>query len=119
MLTMTTCRRLATTAAAGAALGLALLPAAAPAARTPISACGNATAEGVLIDDISARRVSCRTARAIARETPAACGSAGSCTVRGFTCLTARAAPELRFARCSKSHAGDELYRVIRFDFGS
>jgi hypothetical protein len=39
--------------------------------------------------------------------------------VRGFTCLTARATEELRFARCSQPHGNDELHRVIRFDFGS
>ena len=53
------------------------------------------------------------------RLTPEECGSNGFCTVRGFTCLTARATDELRFARCSKSRGNDELHKVIRFDFGS
>jgi hypothetical protein len=102
-----------------AAVALALAPAGASAARTPIRACGNATSGGVLIGDISARRVSCKTARRVARATPAKCGNHGTCTVRGFSCITARALEELRFARCSKAGHGDELFKVIRFDFGS
>jgi hypothetical protein len=30
-----------------------------------------------------------------------------------------RAAPELRFARCTKPGNGDELFETIRFGFGS
>jgi hypothetical protein len=104
-----------------AAVALALVPAAAAsAARAPIRPCGNATASGgLLVGDISARRVSCRTARRVARAAPARCGAHGTCTVRGFSCITARALEELRFARCSKAGHGDELFKVIRFDFGS
>jgi hypothetical protein len=50
---------------------------------------------------------------------PAKCGNEGTCTVRGFSCITAEALEELRFARCSKSREGNELFKVIRFDFGS
>jgi hypothetical protein len=108
---------LATAATAAAA---AAAPTAAHA-RAPIHSCGNATASGgLLIGDISARRVTCRTARRVARAVPKACGAdTGSCTVRGFTCFVAEATEELRFARCSKPHGNDELHRVIRFDFGS
>ena len=109
-----------TTAVATAALTFLLAPAAAHA-RAPIHSCGNATAAGgLLIGDISARRVTCRTARRVARAVPKACGTdTSSCTVRRFTCFVARATEELRFARCSQPHGNDELHRVIRFDFGS
>ena len=98
-----------------------LLPAAAPAQERPdMRSCGDLeAANGLLIADVTARRVSCRTARLVARRTPARCNDDGFCTVRGFSCFTARATEELRFARCSKPRGNDELYRTIRFDFGS
>jgi hypothetical protein len=104
-----------------AALAAALLPTSASAERRPaMKSCGDTTAgNGLLVGDITARRVSCRKARRIARATPARCGTSGNCRVRGYTCFTAQAAEELRFARCSKAEDGDELYRTIRFDFGS
>jgi hypothetical protein len=105
-----------------AAAALALLPSTASAASTgpPLRACGNLDgANGLLIGDVITRRVTCRNARRVARATPEACGSNGFCTVRGFSCFTARATDELRFARCSKSRGDDELHKVIRFDFGS
>lgn len=104
-----------------AALAAALLPATADAARRPdMKSCGDTTAgNGLLIGDVTARRVSCKKARRIARAVPATCGTAGNCTVRGYGCFTARAAEELRFARCSKAGENDELFRTIRFDFGS
>lgn len=104
--------------AAFAAVLLALPTATAGAASAPIASCGNATANGILISDISARRVSCKVARRIARLTPERCED-GQCTVRGYTCLTAAATDELTFARCSKARDGDELYRTVRFDYGS
>jgi hypothetical protein len=55
----------------------------------------------------------------VARAVPAACGNQGTCQIRGFSCITANALEELRFARCSKSGNGNELFKVIRFDFGS
>ena len=100
-------------------LALALLPASAAAERPPMQACGDiAAADGLLIADVTARRVSCREARRVARMTPERCGD-DSCTVRGFTCLVGRATEELRFARCTKPRGPYELYRTIRFDFGS
>jgi hypothetical protein len=103
------------------ALAAALLPAAADAARRPdMKSCGDTTAgNGLLIGDVTARRVSCKRARRIARAVPARCGNNGNCTVRGYTCFTAPAAEELRFARCTKAGENDELFRTIRFDFGS
>jgi len=104
---------------AALAVGIAAAPGAAVAAPAPIASCGNTTADGVLIGDITARRTRCDVAKRIARAAVAQCGDNGSCNVRGFTCLTARAAEELRFARCSKAGRGQELFKVVRFDFGS
>ncbi len=101
-----------------AVIALTLLPAAAPAAPTT-RACGDTTSAGVLIGDVISRRVPCTNARRVARAVPEACGNQGTCTVRGFSCITARALEELRFARCSKPGNGEELFKVIRFDFGS
>jgi hypothetical protein len=97
---------------------VALLPATASAAPT-LRACGNLTAGGVLVGDITTKRVTCDNARPVARAVPAACGNEGTCRVRGFSCITAQALEELRFARCSKASGGQELFKVIRFDFGS
>ncbi|HTE61573.1 MAG TPA: hypothetical protein VK631_14570 [Solirubrobacteraceae bacterium] len=104
-----------------AAAALALLPAGASAA-PPLRGCGNATTgngNGLLIGDIITRRVTCPNARKVARAVPAACGNQGTCQVNGFSCITAQALEELRFARCSKPRGSDELFKVIRFDFGS
>jgi hypothetical protein len=101
-----------------AAIAFALFPAAAPAAPT-LRACGNTQSGGVLIGDITTKRVPCDNARRVARAVPEACGNEGTCTVRGFSCITAQALEELRFARCSKPRGGSELFKVIRFDFGS
>jgi hypothetical protein len=101
-----------------AAIALALLPASAPAAPT-LRACGNTQSGGVLIGDITTKRVPCDNARRVARAVPEECGNEGTCQVRGFSCITAEALEELRFARCSKPRGGSELFKVIRFDFGS
>jgi hypothetical protein len=101
-----------------AALALTLLPSAATAA-PQLRACGNTESGGVLIGDVTTKRVACPSARRVARAVPAACGNEGTCTVRGFSCITAEALEELRFARCSKPRGGSELFKVIRFDFGS
>ena len=104
-----------------AVAALVLLPTGASASTAPpLRACGNTEAgNGLLIGDIITRRVTCRNARRVARAVPADCGNQGTCQVRGFSCITARALEELRFARCSKPGDGDELFKVIRFDFGS
>src|SRR5262245_19965196 len=106
-----------------AALVLAALavPAATSAQAPKLRSCGNTESRGILIGDITTKRVKCRAARRVARETVLTCGdeSADSCRVRGFSCLVARVAPELRFARCSKPRGNQELFRVIRFDYGS
>jgi hypothetical protein len=105
---------------AALAAGIAVMPGAAIAAPAPIASCGNTTTDGgVLIGDVTARRARCDVAKRIARAAVVQCGDDGSCSVRGFTCLTARATEELRFARCSKAGRGQELFKVVRFDFGS
>jgi hypothetical protein len=104
--------------AAALLAAVALVPASASAA-PKLRACGNLTADGVLVGDITTKRVTCDNARPVARAVPAACGNEGTCRVRGFSCITAQALEELRFARCSKASGGQELFKVIRFDFGS
>ena len=114
---------------ATAAVALGCLLAAAPAAtaqdRADMTSCGDLeAANGLLIGDLLARNVTCASAKKVARKLPGKCDPGGrkangSCSVRGFSCLFARAAPELRFARCSKPGNGDELFKTIRFDYGS
>ena len=113
---------------AAAALVLGCLLAAAPAPaqdREPMKSCGDLeAANGLLIGDLLARRVTCANAKKVARRMPGKCDPGGrkangSCSVRGFSCLFARAAPELRFARCAKPGNGDELFKTIRFEYGS
>ena len=75
---------------------------------------------GLHFDDVTARRVTCRRARRIARLTPGECGLGdGSCRVGRFQCVVAQAFPELRFVRCSRFGEGDPLFKTIRFEFGS
>ena len=99
------------------------LPAPAQAVdRPPMKSCGDdfAAAGGLLFADVTARRVTCRRARLIARLTPGRCGlDTSSCIVRRFSCHVAKAAPELRFVRCSRPGEGDQLFKTIRFEFGS
>jgi hypothetical protein len=109
------------TLAAAAVLAAYALPAPAQAVeRPPMKSCGDLEAANrLLVGDVTARRVTCRNARRVARATPGKCGTDSFCTVRGFSCLVGRAAPELRLARCTKPRDGDELFKTIRFDFGS
>ncbi|MEZ0293842.1 MAG: hypothetical protein ACAH82_14960 [Solirubrobacteraceae bacterium] len=94
-----------------------------PASAAPkLRVCGNLTAgNGLLIGDVTTKRVRCPLARDVARAVPERCGTDGGdfCTVRGFACVTGRAAPELRLARCSKSRANSQLFKTIWFEFGS
>jgi hypothetical protein len=104
-----------TTLAAGA-----VTTAAPAAARTPIRDCGDLgdsangspyaiTAQG--------RGLPCRTARGVASGVGAkrSCRTSGSCVVRGFTCLVARAGKELYLVHCEASNQT----RFVRFEFGS
>lgn len=116
-----------TLAAAALALAVSLLLAAPAPAQTAdrpgMKSCGDFTAgQGVLFADVLARRVTCRNARRIARRTVEKCGGeTSSCIVRRFSCHVAKANPELRFARCSKPGGpdDDELFKTVRFEFGS
>jgi hypothetical protein len=89
--------------------------------RPPMKSCGDFVApNGLHIDDVTARRVTCRRARRVARLTPEKCGlSDSTCRVLRFRCIVAQAFPELRFARCSKFGEGDPLFKTVRFEFGS
>ena len=58
--------------------------AAAASAAPTLRACGNLETGGVLVGDITTKRVACANARKVARAVPAACGNEGTCTVRGF-----------------------------------
>jgi hypothetical protein len=104
---------------AAAAIALSSAPA---SAAPKLRVCGNLTADnGLLIGDITTKRVTCPLARDIARAVPEQCGANGgeSCSVVGFSCLVARAAPELRFARCTRPRGNRPLFRTIWFEFGS
>jgi hypothetical protein len=101
----------------------ALTLAASSSARPPLRDCGDYESQGFAITAITAVNVSCTEARAVARATPRRCSPRAavrpSCTVRGFHCLVARAGKELFFARCSVARRNDELFRVVRFEYGS
>jgi len=71
---------------------------------------------GLLFADLTARRVTGTNARRVPRK----CGlETSSCVVRGFSCFAGSVAPELRLVRCSKPGHNDELFKTIRFEFGS
>ena len=109
-----------------AAAVLATFAPAAPAQtaeRPPMESCGDFSAvNGLLFADLTARRVTCVNARRVARRVPRKCGLAtSSCVVRKFSCFVGQVAPELRLVRCSRPGGGDddELFKAIRFEFGS
>ena len=86
-----------------------------------MQSCGYfAAVNGLLFADVTARRVTCGKARRVARRVPVKCGlDTSSCVVRKFSCFVGRVAPELRLVRCSKPGGDDELFKAIRFEFGS
>jgi hypothetical protein len=113
---------LKTLAAAAVVAAFALLPSPAQAAdRPPMKSCGDFEgAGGFLFGDLVARRVTCRNARRVARRVPVRCGiDTSSCTVRRFSCVVARAAPELRLVHCNRPRGGDPVFKAIHFEFGS
>lgn len=99
------------------AIAAALLTSAASAeARSPIRDCGDSANGGAYA--ITAQGATCASARAVARIVPArkACGpETGGCTLRGYTCLIAKAGKELFLAHCENS----TQTRFIRFEYGS
>jgi len=114
----TSLRALALGALALAALAVAVVPTAAPAAaRAPIRDCGDTPAAGPYAITAQGRGLTCATARALARAVPPkrSCATNGSCTVRGFICLVAKAGKELYLVHCEA--AGQT--RFVRFEYGS
>jgi len=100
------------------ALAAAVVTTAAPAAeRAPIRDCGDTAAAGPYAITAQGRGLTCATARALARAVAPkrSCATRGSCTVRGFTCLVAKAGKELYLAHCE---AGGQT-RFVRFEYGS
>lgn len=103
------------------ALAAALPPAAGAAVkRAPIVDCGDISTlddGGAYLGAVTAQGAACRTARAIAREVAAsrACKQNGSCRVRRFTCLLAKAGKELTLVRCENARQT----AFVRFEFGA
>jgi len=110
------------TLVAAAVIVAALAPAAASqaATRPPIKDCGDvATLDegGFFIGAVTAQGGSCRNARAIASRVARSpgCKSKGSCRVRTYTCLPAKAGKELTLVRCENQRQTS----FVRFEFGS
>jgi hypothetical protein len=116
---MTTPRMLAT----AAAIAIAALTSGAvtqAASRPPIKDCGDVAtldADNFFNGAITAQGGSCKNARAIASTVArsAGCKSRGSCRVRTYTCLLAKAGKELTLVRCENSRQT----AFVRFEFGS
>jgi hypothetical protein len=115
---MTTIRTFMATAAIAVA---ALAPAASQAAtRPPIKDCGDiATLDegGFFVGAVTAQGGSCKNARAIASKVAKSpgCKSKGSCRVRTYTCLLAKAGKELTLVHCENQRQTS----FVRFEFGS
>jgi hypothetical protein len=116
---MTTPRTLLT----AVTIAIAAIVCAAPAhgaARPPIKDCGDVATidkDNVFNGAITAQGGSCKNARAVATVVArsAACKSRGSCRVRSYTCLLARAGKELTLVHCENARQT----AFIRFEFGS
>ena len=107
---------------AAAATFAALVPAAPAqgATRQPIKDCGDVSTlddGNFFIGAITAQGSVCRNARAVAAQVArsAGCKSRGSCRVRTYTCLLAKAGKSLTLVHCE--NAGQTTF--IRFEFGS
>jgi hypothetical protein len=115
---MTTPRTLIATAAICVA---ALAPAASHAAvRPPIKDCGDVATidrDHVFIGAVTAQGGPCTNARAIARTVArsADCKRKGSCRVRSYTCLLAKAGKELTLVHCENQRQT----AFVRFEFGA
>jgi len=108
-------------ALATASILLALAVGAAGAVdRPPIKDCGDVATidkDNFFIGAITAQGGACTNARSIARTVArsARCKSRGSCRVRTYTCLLAKAGKELTLVHC----AGTRQTSFVRFEFGS
>lgn len=116
---MNTPRRILIAAAAASA---ALVPAAAAqeATRQPIKDCGDVSTlddGSFFLGAITAQGGMCRNARTVAAQVArsAGCKSRGSCRVRTYTCLLAKAGKSLTLVRCENARQTT----FIRFEFGS
>jgi hypothetical protein len=116
---MTTPRTIVATAAICVA---ALAPATASraAARPPIKDCGDVATldkDQVFIGAVTAQGGTCTNARAIARTVArsASCKRKGSCRVRSYTCLLAKAGKELTLVHCENRRQT----AFVRFEFGA
>lgn len=101
-------------------LAAAAVTTAAPAApRAPIRDCGDlgdSTAGAPYAITAQGRSLTCKSARAVASGVTKkrSCRTSGSCIVRGFTCLVAKAGKELYLVHCEASNQT----RFVRFEFG-
>ena len=90
------------------------------ASRPPIRDCGDVATideDSFFIGAITAQGGACKNARAIANTVAksAKCRRVGSCRVRNFTCLLAKAGEELTLVHC----ASTRQTAFVRFEFGS
>ncbi len=90
------------------------------AARPPIKDCGDVLTldqDSFFLGAVTAQGASCKSARLVARRVAASlrCQTRGSCRVRKYTCLLAKAGKELTLVRCDKRRQT----AFIRFEFGS
>jgi hypothetical protein len=94
-------------------LVFAALPAGAAQAK-PIVPCGDLASNGSGIYEITARAVTCRFGRSVARRWFEKCGPVeGTCRVRRMRCRTSYIGDELRQTRCVNGHL------LVKFKSGS
>jgi hypothetical protein len=80
----------------------------------PIVPCGDLASNGSGIYEITARAVTCRFARSVARRWFEKCGPVeGRCRVRRMKCRTRNIGDELRQTRCVNGHL------LVKFRSGS
>ncbi len=80
----------------------------------PIVPCGDLASNGSGIYEITARAVTCRRARGVARRWFEKCGPVeGTCRVRRMRCRTSNIGDELRQTRCVDGHL------LVKFKSGS
>jgi hypothetical protein len=120
MVAAMTTPRILVTAAAIAVAALTSGGVAQAATRPPIKDCGDVAtldADNFFNGAITAQGGTCKNARAIASTVgrSAGCKRKGSCRVRTYTCLLAKAGKELTLVRCENSRQTS----FVRFEFGA
>jgi hypothetical protein len=113
-------RRLVIPVLLSAAFAAASGASASAATRPPIKDCGDVFTidrDHVFLGAITSQGGACANARAVARKVlaSAGCKTRGSCRIQTYTCLLARAAPELTLVHCENRRQT----AFIRFEFGS